>query len=181
MQDNSYWSGTSYASDTGIAWLVYVNGGSVYFISKSYYGTAITDFYVWPVRGTICDADCWKNLAEQYKAELDACQNPPTNIELSALDATPSDKQVILKWKTETETGNAGFNVWRADNFVKINDAVIPALGSAVSGSAYDFVDEWVLNGNRYFYLLEDIDTNGISTFHGPVRAVPRAIYGIGK
>ena len=106
---------------------------------------------------------------------------PPTNIELSILDATPSDKQVILKWKTESEVDNAGFNVWRADNFVKINDAIIPALGSSVSGSEYDFVDEWVLNGKRYFYLLEDIDTNGISTFHGPVKTVPRWIYGIGK
>jgi hypothetical protein len=66
-------------------------------------------------------------------------------------------------------------------DFVKVNDAVIPALGSSVSGSEYDFVDQWVLNGKRYFYLLEDIDTNGISTFHGPVKAIPRAIYGLGK
>jgi hypothetical protein len=136
---------------------------------------------------SICDADYWKNLYEQTKAELDACKNPttttapPTNIELSVLDANPSDKQVILKWKTETETDNAGFNVWRADNFVKVNDALIPALGSSVEGKDYDFVDQWVLNGKRYFYLLEDIDTNGISTFHGPVKAVPRWVYGIGK
>jgi hypothetical protein len=42
-------------------------------------------------------------------------------------------------------------------------------------------VDQWVLNGKRYFYLLEDIDTSGISTFHGPVKATPRWLYGIGK
>jgi len=130
---------------------------------------------------TICDGDYWKNLYEQTKAELDACLNPSVQIEISTLAATPSDKKVILKWKTETETDNAGFNVWRSDNFVKINDGLIPALGSAVSGSEYDFVDEWVLNGKRYFYLLEDIDTNGMSTFHGPVKAVPRMIYGMGK
>ena len=124
--------------------------------------------------GDACDYKYWK-------AKYEECQNPPTNIELSVLDAVPSDKQVILKWKTETETGNAGFNVWRADNFVKINDGLIPALGSAVSGSDYDFVDQWVLNGKRYFYLLEDIDTSGISTFHGPVKATPRWIFGIGK
>jgi hypothetical protein len=99
---------------------------------------------------------------------------PPTNINLSVLDAVPSNERVILKWQTESETDNAGFNIWRADGFVKINNAVIPASGSAVSGSEYDFVDDWVLNGKRYFYLLEDIDTNGISTFHGPVNAVPR-------
>jgi hypothetical protein len=127
----------------------------------------------------------------------DVCDTPPTTttppvtttttsaaatiIGLSELNAAPYDEQVILKWKTESETDNAGFNVWRADGFVKINNALIPALGSSVAGSEYDFVDEWVLNGKRYFYLLEDIDNNGISTFHGPVKATPRLIYGLGK
>jgi hypothetical protein len=136
----------------------------------------------------VCDADYWQALYEQAQAqlqqcqaELQACQTPPTNIELSTLDAIPSDKQVTLKWKTETETENAGFNVWRADNFVKINKAVIPALGSSAEGSDYDFVDQWVLNGKRYFYLLEDIDNNGISTFHGAVKATPRWLYRRGK
>jgi len=31
------------------------------------------------------------------------------------------------------------------------------------------------------FYLLEDIDVDGISTFHGPVKAVPRWWLGIEK
>ena len=48
-------------------------------------------------------------------------------------------------------------------------------------GAEYDFVDDWVLNGKRYFSLLEDVDTDGISTFHGAVKAVLRRIYGIGK
>jgi len=125
--------------------------------------------------GDACDYKYWKTRFEECQTPITTTTTaPPTNIKLSVLDAVPSNEQVLLQWKTETETGNAGFNVWRADNFVKINDAVIPALGSAVSGSEYDFVDQWVLNGKRYFYLLEDIDTNGISTFHGPVKAVPR-------
>jgi len=56
----------------------------------------------------------------------------------------------------------------------------IPALGSPTAGSEYDFVDEWVLNGECYFYLLEDIYNSGISSFHGPVKATPRWIYGRG-
>ena len=109
------------------------------------------------------------------------CTPPSTAIELSSLKAIPSNEKVILKWQTETETDNAGFNLWRAEGFQKMNESFIPALGSPVSGSEYNFVDEWVLNGKRYFYLLEDIDTKGISTFHGPVKAVPRMIYGVGK
>lgn len=102
------------------------------------------------------------------------CGSEPTNISLSTLKAEASNKQVRLNWQTESETDNAGFNVWRAEGFKKVNAEVIPADGSSVSGAEYDFVDQWVLNGKRYFYLLEDIDTNGISTFHGPVKAVPR-------
>jgi len=126
--------------------------------------------------GDECDTQYWKARFQECQTQLSAC-SPPTAITLSALQANPSDKKVILKWQTETETNHAGFNIWRAEGFRKMNDALIPALGSPVSGSEYDFVDELVLNGKRYFYLLEDIDTNGISTFHGPVKAVPRWWY----
>ena len=79
-----------------------------------------------------------------------------------------------------SEIDNAGFNIWRAEGFKQINDKIIPAKGYPTVGADYDFVDQWVLNGKRYFYLLEDIDNNGITTFHGPVKAVPRKIYGGG-
>jgi hypothetical protein len=131
--------------------------------------------------GDECDVDYLRAALQNCQAALQECQSPPTNIKLSVLDAVPSNEQVILQWQTETETDNAGFNVWRAEGFQKINGSIIPALGSPVSGSDYDFVDQWVLNGKRYFYLLEDIDTNGISTFHGPVKATPRRIYGAEK
>jgi hypothetical protein len=117
----------------------------------------------------------------QIKQALQNCGCVPTNISLNELKAIPSDKKVNIQWQTETEPDNAGFNIWRAEGFQKINSSIIPAVGSPVFGSEYDFVDEWVLNGKRYFYLLEDIDTNGISTFHGPVKAIPRWIYGLGK
>jgi streptogramin lyase len=119
----------------------------------------------------------------QIKQALQSCgcTAPPTNINLSALKAIPSNEKVTLKWQTETETDNTGFNIWRAEGFQKINEEFIPALGSPVSGSEYDFVDQWVLNGKRYFYLLEDVATTGMSTFHGPVKATPRWIYGVGR
>jgi hypothetical protein len=137
--------------------------------------------------GDECDVDYLITALQQCRMALEECQNPttttapPTNVELSVLNAEPSNKKIMLRWKTETEKDNAGFNIWRADNFVKVNKALIPASGSSTAGSEYDFVDQWVLNGKRYFYLLEDIDTNGISTFHGPVKAVPRWIYEVVK
>ena len=117
---------------------------------------------------------------EYLWASLQECLNP-TVVQLSSFEAKPSSEKVKLNWKTESEIDNAGFNVWRADGFKKINPAIIPALGSATEGSEYDYLDVDVLNRKQYIYLLEDIDMNGLSTFHGPVKTVPRAIYGIGQ
>ena len=58
---------------------------------------------------------------------------------------------------------------------------MITAEGSPIMGADYDFFDKWVMNGKLYYYLIEDIDNNGKSTFHGPVKAVPRMMYGLGK
>jgi hypothetical protein len=41
------------------------------------------------------------------------------------------------------------------------------------------FVDEDVENRRRYWYLLEDVDLDGVGTLHGPVSATPRLIYGL--
>jgi len=130
--------------------------------------------------GNECDVDYLRASLQQTKADLDECKNP-TVVQMSSFEAQPSNKSVTLKWKTESEIDNAGFNIWRAEGFKKITPAIIPAQGSATEGSEYDYLDLDVFNRKPYFYLLEDIDTNGLSTFHGPVKTVPRAVYVIGK
>ena len=58
---------------------------------------------------------------------------------------------------------------------------IIPAKGSPTEGASYSYVDNNVQNRNTYLYKLEDIDLSGKSTFHDPVSAVPRGIYGTGR
>lgn len=58
---------------------------------------------------------------------------------------------------------------------------MISSKGSATEGAEYQFLDDMLFNRTPYLYLLEDVDNNGISTFHGPVKAVPRALYGVWK
>lgn len=156
VQSDSYWSGTSDAEGSNIAWYVGLGSGFVYSYSKTQYF-----FYVWPVRGPV--------------------SSQPTLIELSSLKASPLNQKVKLEWMTETEIDNAGFNVWRAEGFTKISPALIPSQGSPTGGAVYNYLDELLSNGKPYFYLIEDVDTNGISTFHGPVKAVPRLLYGLGR
>jgi hypothetical protein len=54
--------------------------------------------------------------------------------------------------------------------YEQINEALIPSEGSTTQGASYEFVDNDVRNGKKYFYKLEDIDMNETSTLHGPVK-----------
>ena len=108
---------------------------------------------------------------------------PATLINLSSFTATPKFSKVIIQWSTEAEIDNAGFNLYRSESedgeYIKINDSLIPAQGSSTQGASYEFIDNDVKNRKTYYYKLEDIDLNGISTMHGPVSATPRWIFGI--
>jgi hypothetical protein len=111
----------------------------------------------------------------------DACD--PTVIQLSSFTATPGARKITLKWTTASEIDNAGFNLYRAEStdseYIKINSSLIPAQGSPISGAAYNYIDNDVQNRKTYYYKLEDIDLNGVSTLHGPVSATPRVIHNL--
>ena len=89
----------------------------------------------------------------------------------------------MLVWVTESEIENAGFNIYRAETedgtYVRLSASLIPAQGTATSGATYIYADRDVVNRRTYFYKLEDMDVNGVATFHGPVSATPLFIYGI--
>ena len=103
-----------------------------------------------------------------------------TLVNLSSLQAIPSNRRVTIRWATESEIDNAGFNIYRAGlngEYVKLNNNVIAAQGSATAGAVYEFADTTVENRTTYSYQLEDIDTNGTVRLHGPVSATPRLLY----
>jgi hypothetical protein len=108
-----------------------------------------------------------------------------TVISLSFFTATPSNKEVIIKWSTESEIENTGFNLYRSESadgdYAKINDALISAEGFSTQGASYEFIDKNVKNRKTYWYKLEDINLSGVSKFHGPIKATPKLIYGLFK
>ena len=110
-------------------------------------------------------------------------EGAPTAIDLLSFTAEAGDDRVTLAWETGTEVDNAGFNIWRSEAaegpYTKINDALIPAEGDAVSGASYTYTDTDVVKGVTYYYKLEDVDIHGISAFHGPVSATPSPIHPI--
>ena len=108
---------------------------------------------------------------------------PPTLVTLIDFKAIPGNSTVNLVWSSASEIDNAGFNVYRSESengeYIKTNDSLIPAQGSFTEGAVYEFVDNDVKNRKTYYYKLEDIDLNGVSTMHGPVSATPRWLLGI--
>jgi hypothetical protein len=106
-------------------------------------------------------------------------------IELVSFTAQPLNKKVQLEWVTESEIDNAGFNLYRSElengEYAKINTSLISAQGSSTQGASYEFVDKDVKNRRTYWYKLEDIDINGVSTFHGPVSATLRLMFKLRK
>ena len=114
---------------------------------------------------------CWDIGADEYGA--------PTAVRLMSFSAVAGDGSVALEWHTGSELDNLGFHVYRGPSadgpWTRLTSSLIPGLGSSPLGQAYSWLDSALVNGVRYYYRLEDVDTASVSTFHGPVSAIPSA------
>ena len=75
--------------------------------------------------------------------------------------------RVVLKWTTESEIENTGFNVFRSDtkqgNFVKVNPNLIQGAGTTSERSTYQWIDTTAKPDVEYYYRIEDMSFDGIS------------------
>jgi hypothetical protein len=114
----------------------------------------------------------WDRGADEFGAA--------TAVKLMLFAAVPADSAVTLEWRTGSELDNLGFHVYRGPSdsgpWTRLTSSLIPGLGSSPLGQAYSWLDSGLTNGVRYYYRLEDVDTSSVSTFHGPVSAVPEAV-----
>lgn len=97
------------------------------------------------------------------------------NVSLVSFTATPSDRQIDLRWETASEIGTNGFYIQRSqqDNdsdYARISD-FIPVSGDGFTGSVYPFSDTGLTNGITYYYKLEVINSNQKIESYGPVSA----------
>ncbi len=102
-----------------------------------------------------------------------------TAVGLMSFTAAARDGAVDVAWATGSEIDNLGFHVYRslsADGpWTRLTSSLIPGQGFSATGASYAWPDSGLQNGTRYFYRLEDVDSRAVSTFHGPVSAVPQA------
>ncbi len=114
------------------------------------------------------DDDCKKNKI----CRNNSCANL---IKLISFIAADCDGHILAEWETASEFNNAGFNLYCSEledgEYNKINDRLIIAKGNATQGAEYSYSDITAVPGVTYYYMVEDIDIYGESTFHSPVAA----------
>ena len=102
----------------------------------------------------------------------------PLVVTLESFIAERTPVGVRLRWSTSSEEGNLGFRILRGLGFNRsgsvadldqISLGIIPTQGTALFGAQYEFIDVLVRKSGVVHYYLEDIDTQGVVTRHGPV------------
>jgi hypothetical protein len=82
-------------------------------------------------------------------------------VELTAFFALNTDKGILLKWTTATESNNSGFSVERSINKVDFNEVTfVNGKGTTSEVSDYEYVDV-ISSPGKYYYRLKQIDFDG--------------------
>ncbi|RPI02210.1 MAG: T9SS C-terminal target domain-containing protein [Calditrichaeota bacterium] len=99
-------------------------------------------------------------------------EDTPIVMELSSFNAQADQTGVVLYWETQSESNLAGYHLYRrqesAQEFVRINEAMILSQGTPVGGAQYHYVDVPAVDGS-YVYKLQSLNLDGSGEFSEPV------------
>jgi hypothetical protein len=100
-------------------------------------------------------------------------------VELTEFSAEPNGSQVNISWRTETETDNLGFILYRSigtpDNMIEIASYLThPELigqGATLEPTEYSFIDSDPVSGELNYYQLEHINSSSEVVLHNWVES----------
>ena len=73
--------------------------------------------------------------------------------------------QIVIRWITESELNNAGFNILRSETsngqFTKINTSLIAGQGTTSERTTYSWVDKSAKPNVVYYYQIQDVSLDG--------------------
>jgi len=102
----------------------------------------------------------------------------PLPVELSAFTVTSSGGKVALYWRTESESNNLGFHLYRSTakdgEYVRITSTLIKGHGTDSTPHDYSFLDETAEEGQTYWYLIEYVDFAGVVERSEPIQVIFR-------
>jgi hypothetical protein len=96
-------------------------------------------------------------------------------VTLSSFTATFTGNSSILQWTTQSESNNAGWNIYRAESeefsfASRINPELIHGAGTTNELTEYSYADESGFEyAATYYYWLESVDYANITNLHGPI------------
>jgi hypothetical protein len=161
-QKGNYLISWNYSSDPN-NWVIHnFNNGRTYYVNPQ--NTPFPPQAGWEKSGSGWGTDPVPTLSGDGTLE----------VEMTNYSATFSrERGVTLTWLTESETGCAGFNIWRSDSGEKdyslITMTLIPGHGNTSSANEYLFTDKNMAEGAVYYYKIEEVATDGERTFYGPI------------
>ena len=95
-------------------------------------------------------------------------------VTLSSFYAERTDTGIVLKWTTESEIDNAGFNILRSETrngtFKIVNSTLIQGAGTTGERNTYMWTDTAVKPNMVYYYRLEDVSFAGVQEQLATVR-----------
>ena len=109
----------------------------------------------------------WYGNEHDYGTPLNS-KGKPLPVSLSSFRPTLEDGKVTIRWTTESELDNAGFNILRSETrngeFTQVNEQMIQGNGTTAERSTYKWVDTTAKPGAVYYYQIEDVSYAGEHT-----------------
>jgi hypothetical protein len=119
-------------------------------------------------------ADCG-DITGDYLPIPPDLEDLPLPVEMSAYSAVIEESSAIITWRTETELDNLGFNVYRSESEAnapaRVNSELIRGQGSTSTAHDYQYLDNTIEPDKEYWYSVETISMDGLSTYYGPFQA----------
>jgi hypothetical protein len=90
-----------------------------------------------------------------------------TDAQLKQLVPDELPGRVFIKWRTETQEDNYGFNIYRSKSangpYAKINRGIIPGEGSTNIPRDYCYMDTGLPRGAIFYYQIESVSNSGMA------------------
>jgi len=157
--DGQYWDYTEYL----------LPSTTRYFVVNLYYQTTSKEYVEFLRDENVTDTrgqtmyDLWNTHGKSAPVLMNSISNPsPLPVELVSFTAEVKNLSVLLKWKTESEVNNYGFDVERSvegGKWMKVG--FVQGSGNSNSPKKYFYTDTNPIGGQAFKYRLKQIDTDG--------------------